>query len=110
MKYLKLLIIAILFASCKKENADQPLTATAAIPVVPYSEASYNMTVKLNWQNPQFTVPAGVHVTALTGMIHSKDTFLWKPGIQATKGLEDVAEIGNSTNMNIELDAVLASN
>ena len=112
MRYLSPALLAslVLFASCKKETPDQPAAATVANAVVPYSEASYKMTVVLNWKNPQFTVPAGVHVTALIGMIHSKDTYLWRPGLQATKGLEDVAEIGNTIHMNTELDSILALN
>ncbi len=41
-------------------------------------------------------------------MVHSKDTLLWSGGRLATKGLEDVAEIGNITNLNFELDAIIA--
>ena len=53
-----LLAALVLFASCKKEAQDQPVAASAADVIVPYSEASYKMTVVLNWQNPQFAVPA----------------------------------------------------
>ena len=112
MRYLNFAMLALvsLLASCKKETTDQTLPLVTAPVVVPYSEATYSMTVTLNWQSPQFAVPAGVHVTALIGMIHSKDTFLWKPGLQASKGLEDVAEIGNTVHMNTELDSILALN
>ena len=112
MRYLNFALLALitLLASCKKEITDQMLPLAGAPVVVPYSEATYSMTVTLNWQTPQFTVPAGVHVTALIGMVHSTDISLWRPGIQATKGLEDVAEIGNTVNMNIELDSILALN
>ena len=98
-----------MFASCKKEQTEKSAAAPVEIPV-PFSEASYKMTVTLNWQSPRFTVPAGAHVTALIGMIHSKDTTLWKPGSLASRGLEDVAEIGNNTIMNLELDSVIAKN
>ena len=105
MRYILLLVALSYFvASCKKENSP-----TSPEVKVPYSEASYKMTVSLNWQSPQFTLPAGAHVTALIGTIHSKDTFLWKPNTLATKGLENVAEEGNAVNMNLELDAIIAS-
>lgn len=76
---------------------------------IPFSEATYTMTVTLNWENPQFAVPLNAHVTPLIGMIHSKDTFLWKPATLATPGLEYVAEIGVNTKMDMELDAILAA-
>ena len=103
MRYLVPLIILSCIVSCKKEI----ISAPSEIPV-PYSEASYTMIVSLNWQSPQFSVPATAHVTALIGMVHSKDTVLWSPDKLATKGLEDVAETGNTINMNLELDAIIA--
>lgn len=75
---------------------------------VPYSEASYQAVFTLNWQSPQFAVPPNVHVTALVGIVHSKDTTLWSPGSLATKGIEDVAEIGNTIALNAELDFILS--
>ena len=109
MRYLPLIPLLLAFASCEQE----PVEKRAAVPVeitVPFSQASYKMTVTLNWQSPGFAIPAGAHVTTLIGMIHSKDTSLWKPGRQASKGLEDVAEVGNTTNMNLELDSIIARN
>ena len=114
MKNLQLLTLLtfILFASCKKQDIvkQEIITPVMIETPVPYSEASYKMTVSLNWQAPQFTVPTNAHVTTLIGMIHSKDTSLWMPGTKASKGLEDVAEVGNATYMNQELDAVIAAN
>lgn len=78
--------------------------------VIPYSEASYKMIITMDWTSPKFAVPAGVHVTPIIGMIHSKDTSLWMPGKLATAGLEDVAEAGNNTKMSAELDAILVKN
>ncbi|HEV8083332.1 MAG TPA: spondin domain-containing protein [Chitinophagaceae bacterium] len=78
--------------------------------MVPYSEASYKAIISLDWSSPKFTVPAGVHVTPIIGMIHSKDTSLWIPGKIASPGLEDVAEVGNNIKMNAELDAILLKN
>jgi hypothetical protein len=106
MRYVSFFLLISFFVSCKNETIQKE----EPIPVVPYSAASYTMTVTLNWQSPQFAVPAGVHVTALIGMIHAKDTMLWTFGKLASKGLEDVAEIGNTVNMNVELDAILAAN
>jgi len=74
---------------------------------IPYSQASYKIIITMNWSSPNLTVPAGAHVTAITGMVHSKDTFLWAPGKLATPGLEDMAEIGATAKMNAELDSIL---
>src|SRR5215216_1745917 len=91
-------LLSITFITCHK-NRDKIIT--------PYSESSYKVIVTLNWTSLNFGVPAGAHVTTLTGMVHNKDTFLWMPGKLATPGLEDVAEIGNNTKMNVELDGII---
>ncbi|CAN5267035.1 hypothetical protein BH09BAC2_BH09BAC2_01360 [soil metagenome] len=101
MRYLSVPLLIFTFISCNKKTAE----STPEI----FSEATYKMTVTVNWVSPQFTVPAGAHVTTITGMVHSKDTFLWKPGGFATKGLEDVAEVGNTVKMSAEIDAVISN-
>src|SRR5437868_5403944 len=101
MRIIVSFLLSVTFCSCHK-NREEIIT--------PYSEASYKVTVTLNWSAPTFGVPAGAHVTTLTGMVHNRDTFLWMPGKPATQGLEDVAEIGNNIKMNAELDAIIAEN
>jgi hypothetical protein len=101
MKFAVYLFLATLLLSCDKKTSEDS---------VPYSEASYKILVTLNWTSPAFSVPASAHVTPLIGLVHSTDTFLWVPGKLATAGLEDVAEIGNNTKMNAELDAILQAN
>ena len=105
MKFTLALIFILSFISCKKEKT---AAMDEEIVTVPYSEATYQLVFTLNWQSPQFAVPPNVHVTALVGMVHSKDTTLWSPGSQATKGIEDVAEIGNTVVINVELDSILS--
>lgn len=100
MKISIFLFILLLF-SCTKKTDELS---------IPYSEASYKIIVTMNWISPNFGLPASAHVTPLIGMVHNKDTFLWNPGKLATAGLEDVAEIGNNTKMNAELDAILIKN
>ena len=84
MKIVMFIFPSVIFLSCSKKKDEGTIS---------FSEASYKVAVTLNWTSPKFGVPAGAHVTPLTGMIHSKDTFLWMPGKLATAGLEDVAEI-----------------
>lgn len=101
MRYLLFIFLGFLFFSCKKTEVKTPYI---------FSEASYKMTVTMNWTSPQFSIPAGAHVTTIIGMIHSQDTFLWKQNVLATPGLEDVAEVGNTIKMNGELDEIIAKN
>lgn len=100
MKFRPLLFFMALF-SCTKSRT--------IVPAV-YSEATYSMQLTMNWAAPAFVIPTGAHVTSLIGMVHNKDTFLWKENTLATAGLEDVAEVGNTTRMNTEIDAILARN
>ena len=101
MRIVIFLLLFQLFFSCSKKREES---------AIPFSEASYKVKVTMNWVSPQLGVPAGAHVTTLTGMIHNKDTFLWMPGRLATAGLEDVAEIGNNIKINKELDDILLKN
>lgn len=99
MKYLIYLFFLFILHGCEK--------TTRSIPLV-YSEAFYKMQVTMHWTTPAFTVPGGAHVTSLIGMTHARDTFLWKENMLATQGLEDVAEVGNTTKMNAEMDGIIA--
>ena len=101
MKIVAFFFLVFLFFSCSKKTDESP---------IPYSEATYRVIISMNWASPLFSVPASAHVTPLIGIVHSKDTFLWMPGMLATAGLEDVAEIGNNAKMNAELDAILQKN
>ncbi len=87
-----------MFSSCKKEE----LASST------YSEASYKVTVQLNWRSPEFTVPPNAHVTILCGMVHSQDTSLWQPGFLASAGLEGVAEVGGITTIFAEMDNIVS--
>ncbi|MEO7444033.1 MAG: spondin domain-containing protein [Ferruginibacter sp.] len=71
----------------------------------PDPSVSYSLKIKMNWVNPAFTIPAGAHFTVIAGMIHNDSTALWISGSTASKGLEDIAEVGSITNMQQELTA-----
>ena len=103
--YVTVLLVVLILSSCSKTAMD---TNTPAI-IPPLQDASYTMQITTYWSSPAFVVPAGVHITAITGMVHTPDTLLWKPGLHATPGLEDVAEIGAPAKMNLEIDAVIAA-
>ncbi len=92
------LFLSILFFSCKK---DKNFINT-------FSEARYTVEITGKWASPDFTVPAGVHFTSVVGMVHNKNTYLWRNGTKASLGVENVAEIGNTTIIRSEIDSILA--
>ncbi|MDQ6755569.1 MAG: spondin domain-containing protein [Bacteroidota bacterium] len=101
MKYLLLLICIYMCSSCNKTPIETPYI---------FSDASYKVIITMNWTSPQLGVPQGAHVTPIVGMIHSRDTFLWKENTLATTGLKDVAETGNTIKMNAQIDSIILRN
>ena len=99
MKYFFGIFLLLIFFSCKKQEAE--------LVIPPAPEASYRVVLETKWSSPAFTVPTGVHITNIIGMVHAQDTFLWKQGSIATLGLENVAEVGNNTRMGLELDTII---
>lgn len=98
MRLFLILFASVLLMSCKKEQ----------VIASDYSKASYKVTVALKWQLPDFAVPVNAHITLLTGMVHSADTGMWKPGIKATPGLEVVAEVGTVNTIFTEFDDIIS--
>ncbi len=90
-------IISVTFFSCKKDDVSTPS----------FSEARYSITVTGKWSSPDFTVPGGVHFTTVLGMIHNKETYLWKDAAKASLGVENVAESGNITQLRLEVDSII---
>lgn len=78
--YAATLLAVLILASCSKTAME---TNTPAI-IPPLPDASYTMQVTTYWSSPAFVAPAGVHITDITGMVHTPDTLLWKPGLRAT--------------------------
>lgn len=72
-----------------------------------FTEATYTIEVKGKWMLPDFTVPAGVHFTNFAGMVHNLNGELWKPSKLATKGVENVAEVGTTTVILAEIDSII---
>ena len=98
--FYSLLLMPFMFNSCKKDK-EPAITLPAA-------DVFYSVAVRLMWTSPNFTIPADAHFTNFTGIVHHKDSFLWKPGGFASAGLEDVAEIGNNVKLNNEIDSIIA--
>lgn len=102
MQKLIISITLIIFIfSCKKDKDENNIPQ--------FSEATYKITVTGQWKTPEFAVPQTVHFTRFVGMVHNNNSLLWKPGSLASLGVENVAEIGNATVINAELDSNVAS-
>ncbi len=93
-----LILLFFIVISCNKE--------TNTIPEPPQPEAFYKIILTMNWSSPPLGVPANAHFTRLIGMVHSKDSFLWKQ--KATIGLEFLAEVGSNGRLNNEIDSMIA--
>jgi hypothetical protein len=109
-KYLFLSVIICSMAfniSCKKENAEIPeMPNAAAID----SNASYKIIITGTWAMPQHTIPPTEHFTQFIGLIHSAECSVFKLGSLASKGVENVAEVGSSTVLKKEMDSLILAN
>ncbi len=86
------------FISCKKEIITGHF----------FSDAKYRVEITGKWKEPEFAVPAGVHFTSVFGMVHSRETNLWKANAKASLGVENVAETGNPNPLLAEIDSAIA--
>jgi hypothetical protein len=51
--------------------------------------------------------PAGAHFSALIGGVHNDLVSFWVPGGQASAGIEQMAEVGGTTNLRSEVQAAI---
>ncbi len=92
-----------------------PLTASSCSNkgmevLVPESEVTYRVELKLDWSTPKFSLPASnPHFTWFIGMIHQKDSFLWAANGLASEGLEFLAEVGSNGRLNNEIDNIIST-
>jgi len=57
--------------------------------------ARYMLTFRAEWTRQSHPdLPRGAHFSSLVGCSHKANYVMWKPGINATKGVKDVAELG----------------
>jgi hypothetical protein len=95
--------------SCKKENAVEPQTIATTLPAID-STASYKIIITGTWASPQHTIPPTEHFTQFIGLIHGDECKVYKVGALASKGVENVAEVGNSTVLKKEMDSMILAN
>lgn len=98
--------LAFLF-SCKKERVEEikPMDENVSLD----SSVTYKMIITGTWKMPQHTVPVNNHFTQFIGMVHSDSSALYKLGALASLGVENVAEVGNSTALKTEMDNMIAA-
>ena len=59
--------------------------------------AKYTLTFQAEWtsqSHPNFPSGSNPHFSPLVGCSHKADYVMWKPGINATTGVKNVAEFG----------------
>lgn len=95
-------IIICCMVSCSKNAAEM------AVPIIKMdSIASYKIIVTGTWRMPQHTIPANDHFTGFIGMVHNSKAQLFQLGKMATTGVEAVAEIGYTGNMENEINTYI---
>ena len=68
--------------------------------------ARYSVTFTARWNAADHgTVPSGAHFTTLAGAAVNADADLWVPGELATSGLENLAELGQTSTFLAEIAA-----
>lgn len=102
MRYLPVFLILLSVYACTKKDGGNPSS-------LPFSEQVYTMEITNKWTSQYFNAPATAHFTNFIGLIHGKDTFMWKPGILANKGMENMAENGSNGVLYANLAAIVAS-
>ncbi len=73
--------------------------------------AQYEVVFKSDWSpvtHPD-NFPLGAHWSPLIGGTHNANVSFWMEGVQATQGIEDVAELGNVVALRNEVNAAIAS-
>ena len=73
------------------------------------STARYSITFDSSWNATDHgTLPGTAHWSDLVGATHNSSVTFWEMGQLATLGIEDVAEAGNNTNFNSEVNTAIS--
>lgn len=73
---------------------------------------SYTVTFKGNWSAATHPTdfPSGAdHFSGLVGLVHKQGTTIFEEGALATSGIEDMAEMGATSDLNNEIDALVSA-
>ena len=75
------------------------------------STARYTVSFTSVWNSTDHgTLPGNAHWSDLVGMTHNSNVKLWELGELASVGIENVAENGVNTNLNMEVNMAIANN
>jgi hypothetical protein len=70
---------------------------------------SYSVTFDATWSQTTHpsAYPAGAHFSSLIGGVHNEQVSFWMPGSLASPGIEQMAEIGGTTNLRNEVQSAI---
>lgn len=75
------------------------------------STARYTVSFTSVWNSTDHgTLPGNAHWSDLVGMTHNSNVKLWELGELASVGIENAAENGVNTNLNMEVNMAIANN
>jgi hypothetical protein len=85
-------------------------TATMAPTEVPEESARYLLTFEATWSEATHPTdfPPNPHFSGLIGATHSAGVGLWEEGETATPGIESMAETGEKSPLDSEIEALIA--
>lgn len=96
--FITLVVCALLF-SCSKENVQVHKDAPYEPAVPADSLVSYKMIITGHWKTPEHSVPPDGHFSNFDVLVHSSSCFLFRTGLPASYGVQNVAETGNTFNL-----------
>jgi len=72
--------------------------------------AIYTLTFTGTWNSTDHSMlPGNAHWSDLVGTNHNSNITFWEVGMQASTGIENVAEVGSNTSFNNEVDIEIAN-
>ena len=85
-----------------------PEAMSASVPVAPVS-ATYRVTFETSWTQSAFPTqfPPGRHFSGLVGATHNDGVSLWDEGKLATLGIQNMAELGDKTQLLAEVNRAI---
>ena len=75
----------------------------------PRESARYTVTFDSTWSavtHPE-DFPSNPHYSSLVGATHNRDVVFWRPGELASDGIQQVAELGRTTQIKAEINAAI---
>ena len=95
-----LLVIGVLFSSCKKDDEDE-------LP----EGIQYTVTFTMNWNSADFPLdyPSNDHFSPLIGWSHKINSTFFQVGTMASAGIKNMAETGDTSPLSEEIDSRISN-